>query len=87
MKTEQTLWISTDYTSGDPNLAHWTQLAIPTYPAGTNWTFVNSGEIALDAYIGKSVKIAFKYISTASSSATWLFYRFPKAGNDNFVFR
>jgi hypothetical protein len=65
MKTEQTLWISTD------GGTTWTQLAIPTYPAGNTWTYVNSGEINLDAYAGKKVKIAFKYISTTASSATW----------------
>jgi hypothetical protein len=65
MKTEQTLWITTD------NGGSWKQLGIPTYPAGNNWTFVNSGEISLDAYVGNKVKIAFKYISTTSSSATW----------------
>jgi hypothetical protein len=65
MKTEQTLWISTD------GGTTWTQLTIPTYPAGNTWTYVNSGEINLDAYAGKKVKIAFKYISTTASSATW----------------
>lgn len=65
MRTEQTLWISTD--SGNT----WTQLTIPTYPAGNTWTYVNSGEINLDAYAGKKIKIAFKYLSTAAASATW----------------
>ncbi len=65
MKTEQTLWISIN------NGTSWVQLNIPTYPAGNNWTFVNSGEISLDAYAGKKVKLAFKYLSTTSSSATW----------------
>ncbi|MDD3079061.1 MAG: choice-of-anchor J domain-containing protein [Paludibacter sp.] len=65
MPTEQTLWITTD------NGANWSQLFIPTYPAGSNWTFVNSGEISLDAYAGQKIKIGFKYISTSSSSATW----------------
>ena len=65
MRTEQTLWISTD------NGANWNQLSIPVYPAGTTWTYVNSGEIALDAYAGKSIKIAFKYVCTSASSATW----------------
>lgn len=65
LKTEQTLWITID------NGTTWTQLIIPTYPAGNNWTFVNSGEISLDAYAGKKVKLAFKYISTTASAATW----------------
>jgi len=65
MKTEQTLLITKD------NGVSWTKLTIPTYPAGNVWTFVNSGEISLDAYVGNKVKIAFKYLSTTSSSATW----------------
>lgn len=65
MQSEQTLWISTD--SG----ATWNQLTIPTYPTGSSWTFVNSGEISLDKYVGSKVKIAFKYISTTASAATW----------------
>lgn len=65
MKTEQTLWITKD------NGTSWKKLAIPTYPAGNNWTFVNSGEIDLDAFAGSKIKIAFKYNCTTSASATW----------------
>ncbi len=65
MRTEQTLWVSTN--SGTT----WTQLSIPTYPAGNTWTYVNSGEINLDAYAGKKIKLAFKYTCTTASSATW----------------
>lgn len=65
MKSEQTLWVSTD------DGATWKSLSIATFPAGNNWTFVNSGEIDLDAYAGKKIKLAFKYICTTSSSATW----------------
>jgi len=65
MRTEQTLWISVD------NGTTWSQIGIPTYPAGNTWTYVNSGEINLDAYAGKKIKIAFKYLCTTTSSATW----------------
>lgn len=65
MRTEQTLWISTD------NGTNWQQITIPTYPAGNNWTYVNSGEINLDAFAGKKIKLAFKYLCTTTSSATW----------------
>lgn len=65
MKTEQTLYVSTD------NGVNWNKLTIPTYPAGTNWTFVNCGEISLDMYAGHKIKLAFKYICTTASSATW----------------
>lgn len=65
LKTDQTLWISTD------NATTWSKLIIPVYPAGNNWTFVNSGEISLDAYAGKNIKIAFKYNSSVASSGQW----------------
>jgi ribulose bisphosphate carboxylase small subunit len=65
LKTDQTLWITSD------NGTTWKQLTIPTYPTGNNWTYVNSGEINLDAFVGKTVKIAFKYLSSTASSSTW----------------
>ncbi len=63
--TEQTLWVTSD------DGITWKQLSIPTCPPGTNWTFVNSGEISIDAYAGQKIKIAFKYLSTTASAATW----------------
>lgn len=65
LKTFHTLWISTD------NGTTWTQLTIPVYPAGSNWTFVNSGDIDLNSYIGQTIKVAFKYQSSTSSAGTW----------------
>ncbi len=68
--TDITVWVSTDYSSGLPSTATWTQLTISTYP--TNYTFVSSGNIDLASYIGNSnVHIAFKYVSTSSSAGTW----------------
>ena len=73
MKTNHTLWISTNYNSGAPSTATWTQVTIPTYPTGSDWTFVGSGNIVLpSAVYGKSnVRIAFKYLCSNSESATW----------------
>lgn len=51
--------------------ADWTKLEIPTKPAGSNWTFVESGEIDLKAYIGSKMQIAFKYTSTTAVAPTW----------------
>ena len=69
--TEMTLWLSTDYKSGLPSTATWSQLAIPTYPSGSNWNFVSSGSIDLSTYAGYNVTIAFKYISTSTVAAQW----------------
>ena len=67
-----TVWVSTDYEDGLPGTATWTQLNVPNYPAGTNWTFVNSGDIDLGAYLNNSnVRIAFKYTSEDGNSGSW----------------
>lgn len=63
--TEMTLWISED------NGSNWTKLTIPTYPPGNTWNFTSSGEINLSPYLGKTIKIAFKYLSTATKAGTW----------------
>lgn len=65
MRNNQTLWITID------NGTTWRQLTIPTFPAGNNNTFVNAGEINLDSYIGKTIKLAFKYTSSTTAAATW----------------
>lgn len=70
--TKQTLWVSTNYDGTNFGTATWTQLTIPTYPAGNNWTFVPSGDINLSSVLGNAnVRIAFKYVSTTSVAATW----------------
>ncbi len=71
--TMQTLWMSADYIDGDPSTGTWTQVTIPTYPAGTNWTFVNSGNIDIPAeFLVKDMHFAFKYVAaTASEGSCW----------------
>lgn len=64
------LLISSDY-SGDVTTATWDELTIANYPEGKNWTFVDAGDIDLTAYCGKTVYIAFKYVSTADAAPTW----------------
>lgn len=73
LKTNHTLWISSNYTEGAPETAVWEQLTIPTYPAGTTWAFVESGEIAIPAsFLGKAnIRIAFKYLCSDKESASW----------------
>jgi|GEM_PF-914583 len=53
------------------NGANWADVTIPTYPDGSSWTFVSSGEISLANYIGKKVKLAFIYKSSTDAAATW----------------
>ena len=61
--------ISTNY-SGDVTAADWDELAVDQWPAGNNWTFMNS-TADLTSYVGQNVTIAFKYTSSTSASATW----------------
>lgn len=72
MKQEQTLWVSTNYT-GKVADATWTQVEIPVYPAGNNWTYVKSGDIVFpESVLGQSkVVFAYKYVCTDASSGQW----------------
>lgn len=68
----ETLWITNNYT-GNPATTTWTQLSIPTYPAGSNWNFVGSGNIKIPAsFLTQNVQIGFKYATaTSEESPTW----------------
>lgn len=69
--TDLNLLVSENYIDGAPSSATWTPVAIPTYSSGSNWTFVNAGNIDLSAYAGKNVTLAFRYKSSSSAAATW----------------
>lgn len=47
-----------------------------TWPAGNNWTFIDSGEISLNSYAGKKISIVFHYKSNDSEAGTWEIKRF-----------
>ena len=48
------------------------ELTIPTWFGGTNWTFVNSGNIDLSDYAGKTVHFIFRYTpSGTNANGTW----------------
>jgi len=70
--TNHTLWVSTNYQSGDPNLSDWTALTIPIMPDGNSWDWANSGTISFpDSLKQSNVHFAFKYISNTSVASTW----------------
>ncbi|MBK7030813.1 MAG: choice-of-anchor J domain-containing protein [Bacteroidales bacterium] len=73
VSTNHTVWISKNYSTGEPSTATWEQLTVPTYPAGNSWTFINSGDVIIpSAYLGQAnVRIAFKYLCSDTESATW----------------
>jgi len=62
---ELTLWASTD------NGENWTQVLIPNYSTGKDWTYVSSGNISLNQFVGNLIKIKFQYKSNANAYATW----------------
>lgn len=66
-----TLLVSDSYTGGAIDTLKWVKIPI-TYTDGKSWTFVTTGPLSLDAYKGKeNVRIAFRYKSTSTASATW----------------
>ena len=62
--------ISSDYTSGNPNGATWTDLTA-ILDASNSYTWTNSGNIDISSFVGGNVRVAFKYTSTSSASMTW----------------
>lgn len=42
-----------------------------TWPAGTKFVSVKSGDISLNQFVGKKIQIKFHYTGTTSVSATW----------------
>ncbi len=63
-KANCTLWVSV---AG----AAWKQISIPEYTDNTSWTFTNSGDIKLDEFAGKTIRLGFKYVSEDGKSGTW----------------
>jgi PKD repeat protein len=61
---ELTCKYSTDYTSGDPTLATWTNLSFTIAPAADTW--YTSGDISLSGISGTNVHIAFQYLSNGN---------------------
>lgn len=61
---EATVWISKD--GGD-----WEELVIDSKNYPTSWTFISAGDWDMAPYAGSTIKIAFRYSSTATKAGTW----------------
>lgn len=61
---EATVWVSKD--EGD-----WEPLVIDSKAYPTSWTFVSAGNWDMTPYAGSTIKLAFKYSSTATKAGTW----------------
>lgn len=64
--------------TGDVTTTEWKQLAWNVdslgnaiVPDGSSWTFQSSGNMSLEEYNEQTIRIAFKYTSSATAAATW----------------
>lgn len=66
------LYISTDYTSGAPSTATWTQVTGFTLDTNTgSYIWTASGAIDISSYTGSTINLGYKYTSTTSGATTW----------------
>lgn len=75
IEEEATLWIK----AGD---AEWEQVTItyPTLPSEGNWSDWEKQTIDLEKYVGKKIKVGFKYVSTTEAAGTWEIRNFSVTG-------
>ena len=74
--------VSTDYTSGDPNVSvTWTDISALAVFSPGGWAWTPSGYINLGKDDAANVHIAFKYSSNATESRTWEIDEVVVAGN------
>jgi len=65
-----TMQVSSNYEYGtDPTAATWTELPV-TYPNTSGWTFTEV-ESSLDEFLGQTVTVAIKFVSSAAASRTF----------------
>ena len=64
-----TVWVSSDYTSGDPNLSNWEQVPA-SWTEGNNWNDFATTTLDLSQFLGKKVCVAVKYLSNDTKAGT-----------------
>ena len=62
--------VSTNYTSGAPSTATWTNLTGFSL-SSTGYLLTASGLISLNSYKNSNTRIAFKYVSTTAGAKTY----------------
>lgn len=86
---DATVWILADQAySPDtlPNASQWVKLDLKPFVDPGSWTFSNSNDISLNDYVGKKIRIAFRFISSATKAGTWEIKNFTvKKGNATVV--
>lgn len=68
MPTQQTLWVTPNFSTVAGS--EWHQLTIPTYPTGTNWTYVKATVDVPLSYVGDNTAFGFKYAVPNEGSNT-----------------
>ncbi|AYO58598.1 hypothetical protein CO230_11025 [Chryseobacterium sp. 6424] len=61
----------TENFTGDPATTTWTKIDAPLDTQLGGFAFATSGRIDFSAFANKTIRIAFKYTSTATASTTW----------------
>ena len=63
------LQVSSDYTSGDPTLANWTQVPA-SWISGSNWNDFVATTVDLSPFVGQKICVAVKYVSDDVKAGT-----------------
>lgn len=69
LNNDITIQVSTDYQSGDPNEATWTQIPA-SWVSGSDWTTFTQTTLDLSEFVGDTVRVAVKYLSDATKAGT-----------------
>ncbi len=69
LDSDITIQVSSDYTSGDPTLATWTQVPA-SWTEGSNWSDFVSTTVDLSQFVGQWICVAVKYVSDDVKAGT-----------------
>ena len=58
-------------------------VTVPEWPAGTNWTFISSGNIDISEFCGHKIKVVFHYTSDTDVAGTWEIETLKITGKSN----
>lgn len=65
--------VDSNYT-GDPTTTQWIKLDSAQFDTDLTAfqpVWAHSGQVSLNSYIGKTIRVAFKYTSTTAGASTW----------------
>ena len=69
LDSDITVQVSSDYTSGDPTQATWTQVPA-SWTSGSNWSDFATTTVDLSQFAGQKVCVAVKYLSNETKAGT-----------------